>query len=206
MTHTLIPSAELEVFKALPDIKVVVDVGARVDTDYIDLRPGIKLHAFEPHPEFFKELKEAVGGRPNVYLNNYGLSDEEGEMPYSDQLQAYKGGEAPTSSWGRTLPLKTLDWYIEENGITSIDFLKVDVEGYDYKVLLGAKKALTLSRFVQYEYWDDLEEFELLLREDFDMKYIGYRNVLCMNKNLVPKKVREKLSAFIDVMGYKRLS
>lgn len=206
MSHTSIPPEELEVFKHLPDVEVVIDVGARADTDYLDLKPGITLHAFEPHPEFFKELQEAVGDRPNVYLNNYGLSDVEAETPYSDQLQAFMGGEAPTSSWERILPLKTLDWYVEENNICLIDFLKVDVEGYDYKVFVGGKKAVEMSRFIQYEYWDDLEEFEFLFKEEFDMEYIGYRNVLCMNKKLVPQETREKLTEYIDIMGYRRLS
>ena len=58
MEHTLIPTEELEVFKALKNIKVVFDVGARVDIDYLNIFPKATHHLFEPNPEFFKELKE----------------------------------------------------------------------------------------------------------------------------------------------------
>ena len=77
MEHTLIPTEELEVFKALKNIKVVFDVGARVDIDYLNIFPKATHHLFEPNPEFFKELKEKVGDRKNVYLNYYGLGDKE---------------------------------------------------------------------------------------------------------------------------------
>lgn len=206
MMHTPIPPQELDVFSKLDDIQVVVDVGARADTAYFDIHSNAEYHLFEPNPDFFAQLTEAVGDRPYTYLNSYGLSDEEGDMLYSDGLQAFLGGEAPANEGQRMLPLQTLDWYVKKNGIKRIDFLKVDVEGYDYKVLLGAEKSLKISRFVQYEYWDDLQEFHELLERDFDMEYIGYRNVLCMNKKLVSSGDRKKLSRYIAKMGYKLLA
>lgn len=206
MTHTPIPPEELDVFSRLPDIKVVVDVGARADVSYFPIHPNAEYHLFEPNPDFFKQLKEAVGGRSGVYLNDCGLSDTNGWVGYDDTRQAFIGGECPTGEPTRERPLKTLDWYVKKNNIKRIDFLKIDVEGYDYKVLLGAKNSLKVSRFVQYEYWDDLQEFEDLLGKDFDLEYIGYRNVLCMNKKLVSTGKRRELSNYIRKMGYKRLA
>ena len=46
MSYTQIPKDELKVFESLKDIKVVFDVGARDDVDYLILKPGIELHAF----------------------------------------------------------------------------------------------------------------------------------------------------------------
>ena len=102
----------------------------------------------------------------------------EGEFGYSDGTQAFEGGEAGGGK-DRILPVKTLDWYIKENNIIRIDFLKIDTEGYDYKVLLGGKEAIKLARYIQYEHWNNLQQFHDLLNEDFWMKYIGGRNVLC---------------------------
>lgn len=204
MAHTLIPHEEIDVFKQLPDIQVVIDVGARADTDYLDLIPDVELHAFEPHPEFFEELKVKVGDR-KAHLNNCGLGDLEGVWPYSDGRQAFMGGECPPSEPNRRLKIRTLDNYVKENKIKSIDFLKIDVEGYDYKVLLGSKKALKLCRFVQYEYWDNQKEFRDLLDKDFDMENIGYRNVLCMNKKLVPLHERVRLASYIHERNYQDL-
>lgn len=176
--HTKIPQDELEVFKSLPDIKVVVDVGARADVEYLDLRPDIELHAFEPNPEFFAQLKEKIGDR-QAHLNNFGLGDVKGELPYSDGRQGFVGGEEPTITQGRLLPVQTLDDYVYEKGIQQIDFLKIDTEGYDFKVLLGALNTIPKCRYIQYEHWNDLRRFHILLGQQFKMEYIGNRNVLC---------------------------
>ena len=179
MEHTLIPTEELEVFKALKNIKVVFDVGARVDIDYLNILPKATFHLFEPNPEFFKELKEKVGDRKNVYLNNYGLGDKEEELPYDPSTQSFL-----LSVTNPKLPIKTLDWYVKENNIKRIDFLKIDTEGWDYKVLVGGKETIKMCKYIQYEHWDDRWCFHELLNNDFWMIYIGYRNVLCKRNKI----------------------
>ncbi len=181
--QTKIPQTELEIFSKLKDIKVVFDVGARTDTDYFDIFPEAEYHLFEPNSEFFEELKAKVGDRKNVYLNNFGLGDKEGEISYNPVLQAFSEGEAWRGD-GPSLLVKTLDWYVKEHNIQRIDFLKIDAEGYDYKVLLGGTEAVKLCRYIQYEHWNNLQKFHDLLNYDFWMKYIGYRNVLCKRDDL----------------------
>lgn len=178
--HTPIPSDEIEMFKSLRDIKVVFDVGARADTDYLDLKPDIELHAFEPNPEFFQQLVEKVGDRPNTYLNNFGLADVTGTMLYNKGRQGFIGGEEVTIKGGEyMLELKTLDAYVHEHNIKQIDFLKIDAEGYDFRVLLGGLNTIPKCRYIQYEHWDDLRRFHILLGQYFKMEYVGNRNVLC---------------------------
>lgn len=182
MSYDQIPQSELDIFKSL-DVKVVFDVGARDDTDYLEIKPDIELHAFEPNVEFFNKLKAKIGDKPNVYLNNYGLGDEEGVFGYSDAVQAFEGGEADTSPGTHAeYPIKTLDWYVDQNDITEIDFLKIDAEGYDYKILMGGLKAIQMCKYIQYEHWADKERFHQQLERDFIMSYIGGRNVLCKRK------------------------
>lgn len=174
--------AELNVFKSLKNVKVVFDVGAREDIEYLKLKPKAEYHLFEPNPEFFDKLKAKVGDRKNVHLNNFGLGDEEVIIPYSVNQQAFEGGECNLE--GGTsfiLPIKTLNSYIEDNNITRIDFLKIDTEGYDFKVLQGGSKAVEMARYIQYEYWDKPQQFHIL-EDRFDMEYIGYRNVICRRR------------------------
>lgn len=188
--HSKIPEEELNVFKSLKDIQVVFDVGARADVDYLDIFPDATFHLFEPNPIFFDELASKVGDRENVILNKYGLGDSFGYFSYFHPLQAFSGGEAFNGEGDEVLPIRTLDWYVEEYNIDRIDFLKIDTEGYDFKVLRGGKKAIDIARYIQYEHWDELEQFHKLLGKDFNMKYIGFRNVLCKKKNK-----RKKLSS-----------
>ena len=183
MSQTPIPDTELEYFKSIPNCKVVFDVGARIDDEYIKLKPDIELHAFEPNPNFFRELKDKIGDRPNTYLNNFGLGDIEGIFKYNDGWQAFVGGENTGVVDGeREFEVKTIDWYVEKTGIKQIDFLKIDTEGYDYKVLGGAAQTIKMCRYIQYEHWNDRFRFHGLLEDAFDMTYIGGRNVFCKRR------------------------
>lgn len=182
MEHTKIPVEELETLKDLKDVKVVFDVGARADIEYFEMFPEAEFHLFEPNTTFFEELKAKVGDRKNVYLNNYGLGDVEGDFQYSSVLQAFAGGEAPIHNEDKVFKVKVLNDYIKEKKIKRLDFLKIDTEGYDYKVLIGGSDAVKMARYIQYEHWDNLEQFHTLLGNDFDMEYTGFRNVLCKRK------------------------
>ena len=182
--QTPIPKEELEIFRNLKDVKVVFDVGARTDSDYLNIKPKAVYHLFEPNPEFFKELKAKIK-RKNVFFNNYGLGDKKGIVWYKKGNQSFVDSDNvlsmnTTGDW--LLPIKTLDWYIKKNNIKRLDFLKIDTEGFDYRVLIGGKKALKMAKYIQYEHWDDKECFHKLLEKDFNMEYIGNRNVLCTRK------------------------
>lgn len=199
MSYSPLPKEELELFKQLRDLRVIFDVGARDDVEYLEIWPNSEYHLFEPNPSFFLILGAECGDKSNVFLNNYGLGDKDEERYYQDGRQSFVGSEsiADGNSGDRILPIKTLDGYIKENDVKSIDFLKIDTEGFDFKVLVGGKNARKITRFIQYEHWDDKEEFHRLLEEDFDMEYIGLRNVLCMNKKLVSEEERSRLRAYI---------
>ncbi len=195
--HTLIPIEELVLFKKLPSLKVILDVGARADTDYLDMKPRAEHHLFEPNHLFFEELKTNVGKR-KAYLNNFGLSNKAGSFFYNQGVQTIEGSEAYPGNGDMLVKVKTLNGYIKQHDIKQIDFLKIDTEGNDYKVLLGGKKALPITRFIQYEHWNDKEEFHKLLEPlGFHLEYVGYRNVLCINKNLVSGLVKDRLITFI---------
>lgn len=171
---------ELDKIKQLEDIEVVMDVGARTSLDYIEIFPNATHHLFEPNPEFVVWLIEECKDKPNVFINKYGLGNKAGNLLYHSGIQAFDGGECSLPSQaGRLLAIKTLDWYVKKYEIKKIDFLKIDTEGYDFKVLLGGKKAIDMCRYIQYEQWDNKEQFHDLLQNNFEMTYIGERNVLC---------------------------
>lgn len=182
-----ITKEEIEEFNKLEDIQVVFDVGVRESTDYLELRPNADFHLFEPVESTFFRLKGRIESLPSftgtVHLNNYALGDNHRFASYNFYIQAFMDGEAKPG-WGgdKDLEIKTLDWYIEENKITRIDFLKIDTEGYDLKVLQGGKKAVEMARYIQFEHWNNIDEFKLILGDEWIMKDIGSRNIFCARR------------------------
>lgn len=188
MTHTKIPHDELRVFESLTDVKVVFDVGSRDDVDYLIIKPGIELHAFEPNPAWFEELKTNVGSTKNVYLNNFALGDKEGIFLYNHGGQSIgarvENPEVPNSDETR-VQVKRLDTYMKEHNIQQIDFLKMDVEGYEAQVIEGMGDMITFCRYIQYEQAKSGSKSDFckfLSEKDFDLYYVGYRNVLGVRK------------------------
>lgn len=190
--HSAIPKEELELFKFIsPDIDVVFDVGARTDIDYKLIKPSLICHLFEPEPEFFATLQEKCKGLEGMYLNNFGVSDEDGTFYYDDGLQSFRNYQ------GRPMPVKTLHQYCLENQIEKIDFLKTDTEGWDLRVILGAINYWPIIKYIQYEHWNDDNKYRKLLSEDFDCEYTGYRNGFALNKKLLSQERRDEVIKYI---------
>ena len=169
---------ELDVAKRLKDIEVVFDVGTRTSLEYLSIWPKAEFYLFEPHPEFFRYLKQKVGKEQRVHLNNYGLGEIEGMLGYDKSSQSFM------NDTDFKLPIRTLNWYIKQNDIKRIDFLKIDTEKWDYKVLLGGSKAVKMAKYIQYETWNEPENAVMkdLLVDDFVCENIGQRNILCVRK------------------------
>ena len=171
---------------------IIFDVGAnkgQYSSNLLRVLDGceLELHCFEPGHETFRILSSSLGGRPNITLNNFGLSNGETE----GRLWYDKEGSGLASLYKRqldyfnidfdrseTVTLDTLDNYMSSKNISYIDLLKIDVEGNELNVLQGAEKSLTDGRIgaIQIEFGGCnidsrtfLRDFWNLLSKDFRM-------------------------------------
>jgi FkbM family methyltransferase len=131
---------------------IAVDCGAHIG-EYTLLFAHLvgsngRVYAFEPDPRVFKILKEnvSINNLHNVVLNNIALSDFCGETDFllnTDPTASslVKAGNHIIES--TRVSVTTLDSFIQENKITKIDALKIDVEGAEEAVLNGAKEVLS---------------------------------------------------------------
>lgn len=129
----------------------IIDVGANIGnhTIYFAAELGAKVLSFEPQPHNIICLES------NVYLNNlseqvtvnrFGLGAESGyvdiamyrDMNYGTFSAKSDHFELPLEKF--TLEVKCLDDIIEPQQKVSI--IKIDVEGMEYEVLLGASKLI----------------------------------------------------------------
>lgn len=163
------------------DPRIVIDVGANVG-EWSRLAAQTFehaiVHAFEIVPRTFEVLRSSCEGIAAIVLNNTGLDEQPGEVA----VNVVGGGGKLSSAYPRdpalgavdeTVPCKvtTLDAYIEEQGITSVDFLKIDAEGMDHRVLKGAQAALGrgMVNALQFEYGMVAVETRFLLKDFFEL-------------------------------------
>ena len=156
---------------------VVVDAGANIGiyTMFAAKRvtPGGIVYGFEPNPRVFSRL-ERNATADNVRLMPYALNEHPGTVAFQVVEDTAKSTTFAADEEAATFDVTSLslDSFSEEIlESDSIDYLKVDVAGADYQVLLGAQKLLAGQkiRLVQIECLHDEAEIRTLLLDH------GYR-------------------------------
>lgn len=122
---------------------VCIDIGANIGHHTIIMSQCVgingKVFAYEPIPYIRKQMEEslALNNLTNVTIVPDALSNEDGLL----HLHINKGNVAGSSFVNTytegTIPVQvhTLDSYKYQR----VDFIKIDVEGFEYNVLLGGK-------------------------------------------------------------------
>jgi FkbM family methyltransferase len=132
---------------------LVFDVGSRDDTLFGSFEG--EVHYFEPDPLSLQKLFGKIKNKRS-FLNNFGLSDKEETITYYKEHQSFLDRKItqPHVTLGDPIQLhvKRGDAYCLEKNIETIDFLKVDTEGYEMKVLQGFGDYLKKVRILQFEY------------------------------------------------------
>lgn len=121
----------------------MIDVGAHYGGS---ARPfalnGWKIFCQEPDTKNRERLFKNVGSMPNVKIDPraVGESPETGRIFYSSKESTGISGMLAfreTHEQSATVNVTTVSDIIADNEISHIDFLKIDVEGYDFGVLKG---------------------------------------------------------------------
>ena len=132
---------------------VIFDVGANIGTIANWFAERCKeVHAFEPYPENIETIREQNNLRrtENMILQPLALGKEKSVMQL--HVKGFHGhhslGDAANSPTIKKLEVQvsSIDSYCSENKIQKIDFLKIDVEGFEEDVLLGASELLATKK------------------------------------------------------------
>ena len=151
--------------KLIPaDFKTAIDVGANFGdwtVETLALWPQCRLHAFEVAPLTFKTLTEQVPvqNRDRVVLNCLGLSDQAGTLtmqyfPDHPELTCDRPRHGSYQAIPFEAQLDTGDRYCSRVGIDTVNFLKIDVEGSESRVIQGFGEHFAAQKIhcVQFEY------------------------------------------------------
>jgi len=117
-----------------------------------------QIFAIEPFPPTLEILRKNIKDIDCKILNE-ALGDEEGAVSFYSENEDNVSGQnsvIPHYYLNHKIEVKqnTLDNIFQSNNIKHIDFLKLDIEGYEYKALLGAKSILSNQSidYIQLEY------------------------------------------------------
>ncbi|HKU68136.1 MAG TPA: FkbM family methyltransferase [Candidatus Baltobacteraceae bacterium] len=147
-----------------PHADYVVDVGANVGEWLAGISaqkdgPDFHAAAYEPSVSAFAKLGERFGGDGRVILKNCAAGDRLGEVEFFEEHAAGKGSSIVSDfvsapGFKHRVPMVTLDGEIAALGWERLDFLKIDAEGYDMRVMAGARQLFEQQRIgaVQFEY------------------------------------------------------
>lgn len=142
----------------LPRGGTMIDVGANVGfftaVAASCVGPAGRVLAVEPDPASFRKLSAMVAenGLGGVVTPLHcGAADSRGEQSLYVVPDEHYPNHSPSMLPDPNVrpilvPVRTLDDILDEHGVGRVDLLKIDVEGFELKVLAGTERALAQRR------------------------------------------------------------
>lgn len=147
-------------------IRTILDIGANTGEYTKEMRqrfPNAKIYAFEPLKDCFEKMKQKMAGDKNFKDWNMGLGDTNAE------LEIERSFFHPSSSFrkmsflhkklypksAQTTPervfIRRLDDIILDSELEKPILIKIDVQGFEDKVILGGKKIIKKAAVIIIE-------------------------------------------------------
>lgn len=151
----------------LPAAPTVIEAGAHLGKDTVEMSrlwPDGRIHAFEPAPALFEKLAARTAGCRNVTLYPLALAEKSGTVEFN--LSSGKSNASssilspkqhleqhPEVVFQQKIKVEavSLDDWAARHGLKSIDFLWLDLQGYELFALKGAAQILPSVRVIYTE-------------------------------------------------------
>lgn len=148
------------------EIKTVLDIGAnigRFSKTLNHLLPNAQIYAFEPLPKCFDQLNSLMAGCKNFKSFNIGLGEA------NDTLEIEQNDFSPSSSFLQMtkthidafpftsqksiieVPVRRLDDVMKDYILNKNIMIKVDVQGFEEKVILGGQNTFEQANLLLLE-------------------------------------------------------
>jgi FkbM family methyltransferase len=176
-------------------IATVLDIGANTGQFAVTINallPEATIYSFEPIPDCFEQLNKRMLNVKNFTSLNIALGDDSSQVQF--ELNSY----SPSSSFLSMSDLhktvypftkksqlidvkvKTLDTVAETLDINAPIFVKLDVQGYEEKVIRGGEKTIKNAKIIMVEIlfetlYEEQAVFDNIYRTlvDWEFEYKG---------------------------------
>jgi FkbM family methyltransferase len=177
----------LQLNAVIPPQAVILDIGANIGNHAIYWATQLsarKVYAFEPVPETFRILERNVqlnGLEKNVVILQLAVGDSNRSLTIATRPEDNIGGTELRRAENGRIQSITLDSFVVPEG--KVDFLKIDVEKFECKVLSAAGEFLARYRpkaiFVEVVNENVLCVKQWMKKYRYTMaRYFGYFNYL----------------------------
>jgi len=176
--------------KNLKEGMICIDMGANIgyyallESKKVGVRG--KVLAFEPSPTNFQCLSKnkKLNDAQNMQLYNFACGDKNGTInfivnDYSNLCRVVEENSTKLETIRRSpagkvinvikVPLKKLDFVIKQESISRVDFIRMDLEGYEFKAYCGMRE--TIQKFHPQLL---IELHRVFLGDDVTLQFLEY--------------------------------
>ena len=198
----------------IPKDAIIFDIGANVGLLSLPLAklvvPHGKVFAYEPDSENFNQLKKniQINELENLIPLPLALQDNTHVTTLQFHIRRSIDGDGNLNRGLSSLKAislheknvvsvqaSTVDAQVQQLHLPRVDFMKIDVEGAETQVLMGAQKTITsFHPLIQYEYNNSLDKIlneSNTIKTFMFLKEHGYRQFYIQNETA---KITEMLS------------
>ena len=165
---------------------------------------GCQVISFEMDRENF-EITSRVAREKNFVVENFGLGDSNRDIFYTHS----DSGGSQINSGSLKTRLVTLDSYVREKNLSSVDFIKLDIEGSELSMLQGAadtitrfKPKLEISAYHKLEDLWTLQQFLKSIRPDYEFAFRHFETTFDSAPYMFNDSVVESCNLFDLPMRY----
>jgi len=181
-----------------------LDIGANVGSFTVKylhyVGQGNRAVLFEPNP-FLTDRLNQLNGKYNVQVFPFALGRESKTMYLESESETSPCAKLVEKQTDIRVTVKTLDEMVEFLP-AHVYFIKIDVEGYEYDVLVGGKEYIRRANphLILFEY-NDLAQSNGVSIQDFHILFneMGYKVFAVADGELVPPQQKGKISDLLAI-------
>ena len=191
MINDIVLSDQYLVKKHIKKDFIVIDAGANIGIFSIFASLFAKhIYAFEPETNNFEKLKKHISNLnlKNVSCLELGLGNlDKTSLLCKNNINTLSHSIIDSDFYLKStkdteeVKLTSLDNFMKKKNIDHVDFIKIDVEGYEIKVLRGAKSVISkykpiiaVSAYHHPSHKKKIPELITRLRKDYNFKRFNH--------------------------------